>query len=332
MRMTTGGTLDPRRLLVFREVGRQGSLAAAARSLGWTQPAVSQHVRRLERDLGLPLVTRVGRGIALTEPGRTLLRHADSVAASLDAAGHAMADLAGLRAGRVRLAAFPSASATLVGTALAGLARAHPGLDVRLTELEPPEAVGLLLRGECDVAVVFEYPDIVTENDHAGLLRVPLLLDPVRLVVPAGHPRASAASVALRDLAAERWIAGCLRCRQHLLASAAREGFTPDVRHSTDDYVVVQALVAAGLAVAALPGLTLLASRRADVAVLPITDHPPRAVVALLAPAAVRVPAVAAAVDQLRATARELQGRLGDDAELSAPPQVRHRSMLDSSA
>jgi DNA-binding transcriptional LysR family regulator len=138
--------------------------------------------------------------------------------------------------------------------------------------------------------------------------------------------------VSLRDLAGERWIAGCLRCRQHLLASAAREGFTPDVRHSTDDYVVVQALVAAGLAVAALPGLTLLASRRPDVAVLPITDHPARTVVALLAPAAARVPAVAAAVEQLRATAARLQGELGDEAELSAPAQVQHRSVLDTSA
>ncbi len=314
--------LDPRRLLVFRLVAHEGSLTGAARVLGWTQPAVSQHVQRLERELGLPLVRRVARGVVLTEPGVVLLRHADAVAASLVAAGRAMDDLSGLRSGRVRLAAFPSAAATLVTTALAGAAADHPGLDVRLVEVEPPEAVGLLARGEVDLAIVFEYPDVPTDVDvpatgvQAHLVRVPLLDDPVRLVLPRGHPAAGPGSasddapdddpgVALADLAGERWIAGCLRCRQHLLASAAREGFVPDVRHSTDDYVVVQALVAAGLAVAALPGLALAASRRPDVVVRPIVDHPPRAVTALLAADAEGVPAVAAVLGQLRRAATE---------------------------
>ncbi len=316
--------LDPRRLLVFRLVAHQGSLSGAARVLGWTQPAVSQHVQRLERELGLPLVRRVARGVVLTEPGAVLLRHADAMAASLLAAGRAMDDLTGLRRGRVRLAAFPSAAATLVTTALAGSAAAHPGLDVRLVEVEPPEAVTLLVRGEVDLAIVFEYPDVPADVDlveagaglgaQAHLVRVPLLDDPVRLVLPRGHPAAGPLAVrdgdegedpgvALADLAGERWIAGCLRCRQHLLASAARYGFVPDVRHSTDDYVVVQALVAAGLAVAALPELALAASRRPDVVVRPIVDHPPRAVTALLAADAQAVPAVAAVLEQLRSSA-----------------------------
>ena len=72
--------MDPRRLLVFREVARTGSLGGAARALGWTQPAVSQHVRRLEADAGTPLVVRAGRGVTLTEAGRVLLRHAEAVA------------------------------------------------------------------------------------------------------------------------------------------------------------------------------------------------------------------------------------------------------------
>lgn len=211
-----------------------------------------------------------------------------------------MADLAGLRTGRVRLAAFPSASATFVSAALARLADRHPGLDVRLTELEPPEAVALLRGGDCDVAIVFDYPDVDPGEDLSGLVRMRLLEDPVRLVLPAGHPRAGDTSVALGELAGERWIAGCLRCRQHLLASAAREGFTPDVRHSTDDYVVVQALVAAGLAVAALPGLALAAATRPDVAVTEITGSSRRSVTALVTPEARTVPAVAATLDALR--------------------------------
>ncbi len=318
--------LDPRRLLVFRLVAHQGSLTGAARALGWTQPAVSQHVQRLERELGLPLVRRVARGVVLTEPGVVLLRHADALAASLTAAGRAMDDLTGLRSGRVRLAAFPSASATLVAAALARSAAAHPGLDVRLVEVEPPQAVTLLARGEVDLAIVFEYPDVPADVDLLGngegpgsqghLVRVPLLDDPVRLVLPPGHAASGPVvvpgtdegedgGVALAELAGERWIAGCLRCRQHLLASAAREGFVPDVRHSTDDYVVVQALVAAGLAVATLPALALAASRRPDVVVRPILDHPTRSVSVLVTADGQGVPAVAAVLEQLRCAAAD---------------------------
>jgi DNA-binding transcriptional LysR family regulator len=184
---STPSRLDPRRLLVFREVGHHGSMAAAARRLGWTQPAVSQHVRRLERDLGLPLVARVGRGLELTDAGRLLLRHADAVAAGLVAADRAMADVAGLRSGTVRLAAFPSASATLVAAAVSGLDVAHPGLDVRLTQVEPPEATTLLARGQADLAVVFEYPDQPDQRDPA-FDAVRLLDDQLHLVLPARPP------------------------------------------------------------------------------------------------------------------------------------------------
>jgi DNA-binding transcriptional LysR family regulator len=297
--------LDPRRLLVFREVGHRGTMAAAARALGWTQPAVSQHVRRLERDIALPLIARVGRGLELTDAGRVLLRHADAVAAALAAADHTMADLAGLRSGTVRLAAFPSASATLVAAAVSSLAAAHPALDVRLTQVEPPEATALLARGEADVAVVFEYPDQPEPADPVTLTAVPLLDDPLRVVLPTDHPLASQAAVTLLALARERWIAGCPRCRQHLLRRAANAGFTPDIRHSTDDYVVVQSLVAAGTAVAILPSLALAASQRTDIRALPLIDQLPRAVTALLHPDTSTAPAVTATVEHLRRAATE---------------------------
>lgn len=124
------GIGDPRRLLVFREVARAGSLAGAARVLGWTQPAVSQHVRRLEEAAGTPLVVRAGRGVALTEAGRVLLRHADAVADRLDAAEQDLAALAGLQTGRVRVAAFPTAAAVLTDLR-AWAERAPPRSDPR---------------------------------------------------------------------------------------------------------------------------------------------------------------------------------------------------------
>ncbi|GAB6899629.1 LysR family transcriptional regulator [Kineosporia succinea] len=294
--------LDPRRLLVFREVAHSGSMAAAARTLGWTQPAVSQHIRKLEKDLGLALITRVGRGIALTDPGQLLLRHADAIDARLEAAGEALADLARRRTGRVRIAAFPSASATLVSKALMSLGTDHPGLDVRLTQVEPPEALVLIAEGQCDLAIVFDYPG--EEFERGPLDAVQLLRDPLHAVIGPENPLAGRDSVTMNDLAGQRWIAGCVSCRKHLVREAVKAGFTPDIRHSTDDYVVVQALVAAGLAVAALPGMALAASLNPSVKVVPLEGYPSRTVSAVLAPSSHGVPAVEAVLEQLRAAAR----------------------------
>lgn len=294
--------VDPRRMLVFRAVGREGSFAAAARVLGWTQPAVSQHVHRLERDVGMPLVARVGRGIRLTNPGRVLLAHAENVAAALAGADRAVSSLSGLHSGSVRIAAFPSASATLVAPAIGTLADQHPDIDVHLTQLEPPEAEKLLLHGDCDLALVFDYTE--TGNTPGAFDSTPLLDDPLRVVLPPGHALRDATRVALADLRHDRWVAGCPRCRQHLISSAAEAGFTPLISHSTDDYVVVQTLVATGTAVAILPALALAATLNAAVHPRAIADHPPRRVRALTLPGADGVPAIAAVLAHLRKAAR----------------------------
>ncbi|WP_083426951.1 LysR family transcriptional regulator [Geodermatophilus obscurus] len=289
-------TVDPRRLLVFREVARAGSLAGAARSLGWTQPAVSQQVRRLEAETGTPLVVREGRGVALTEAGRVLLRHAEGVADRLAAAEQDLAALTGLAAGVVRLAAFPTAAAVLVPPALAGLRRRAPGLEVHFAELEPPEAEAAVREGAADLAVVFRHAD--DEDAVPGdLLREPLHRHAVQAVLPASAP----VPAGLADLAGEPWIAGCTRCRQHLLRCARRAGFTPDVRFATDDHVVVQRLVARGLGVALLPAWALAVSTQPGVAAVDLPDVDDRVVETLVRPDARLVPAVAATLDALRA-------------------------------
>ena len=289
--------MDPRRLLVFREVGRAGSLAGAARSLGWTQPAVSQHVRRLEEETGTPLVVRAGRGGALTEAGRVLLRHADAVAERLAVAEQDLAALSGLSVGQVRLAAFPTAAAVLLPPVLAALLARAPGLDVRFVELEPPEAEAAVRSGEADLAVVFRHA-LDSSPVEGDLLREPLTRHPVLAVVPSGRlPRD------LADLAGERWIAGCPRCRSHLLRCAAARGFVPDVRFATDDHVVVQRLVARGLGVALLPSWALLASAQPDVTALPVTGVDERVVEVLVRPDARRITAVAAVLAGLREAA-----------------------------
>ena len=181
--------LDVRRLLMLRAVAREGSLSGAARVLGYTQPAVSHHVARLEEEVGTSLLTRLGRGVQLTDAGHALVEHADAVFSRLDAAEEEVAAIAGLRAGRVRLAAFPSASATLIAGGLSRLRQAHPGIAVTFAEGEPEDAFPLLRAGELDLVLAFSYPAIA-RGDGRDLRSEPLLHDPTHVVLPASHPAA----------------------------------------------------------------------------------------------------------------------------------------------
>lgn len=258
--------LDLTRLKVLAAVARHGSVTAAARALDYSQPSVSHHLARLERETGSTLVQRVGRGIRLTEAGRTLAERAEEILGRVDAAEAELAAHTGLRAGRVRLAAFPSALGTFVPRAAAAFTAAHPGVELALTEAEPPDAARLLRAGEVDVALLFGYPDTPPPGD--GLRQVRLLTEPLYLVTAPALP-----GDALADHSGRRWIAGCARCRRHLLRACAADGFTPDIAFTTDDYVAVQALVAAGLGVTTLPALALSAQRNPAVRATRLAAH-----------------------------------------------------------
>lgn len=275
--------LDVTRLRVLVSVARQGSVTAAARELNYAQPSISHHLARLEAETGTKLIQRAGRGVRLTEAGRLLAERAAEVLGRLDAAESELAAHAGLRRGRVRLAAFPSALSTIVPAAAARLQADHPGLEIKLTEAEPPDALRMLRAGYIDVALVFRHEP---GPDRASRTRM-LLDEPVFLVTPASRPAAAPAgpptdsppapagapAIGGPDLAAyagERWIAGCERCRSPLLEQCSRAGFTPDIAFTTDDYVAVQALVAAGLGVTTLPGLALRAAPNSDVQAAPL--------------------------------------------------------------
>ncbi len=292
--------LDARRTLIFRDVARAGSISAAARALGWTQPAVSQHLARLEREAGGPLLLRGPGGVALTEAGAALLRRADVVAAELHAAAEELAALTQLRGGRVRLVAFPSAAATVVPDALGALAAAHPEVEVGLEEAEPPEALAAVAAGDADLALVFGYDG---RPEGLGPLVWRALYDePVHLVVPPG--RRGPGRRGLAALADDDWIGGCVRCRTHLVACCAAAGFAPTIRHTTDDYVVVQNLVARGLGVTALPASALAAYRHPEVRVVALGALGRRHVGLAHRPGADVVPATAALVAELRTAGR----------------------------
>ncbi|MBR7744332.1 LysR family transcriptional regulator [Phycicoccus sp. BSK3Z-2] len=298
--------IDAAGLRVMRAIAQEGSFTAAAAALGYTQPAISQMVRRLEQRTGTVLVERTGRSVRLTEAGRVLARHADPVLSALDAAEEEVAAIAGLRSGRVRLMAFPSASATLVPRALALVKERFPDVTIGFTEAEPPESLAALRAGECDLAVAFAYEgtDVARgEQDLDGLVITPLLEDEVRLAVPRSHPVADRETVPLADLAGDPWIAGCPRCRGHLVQLASGAGFRPDVAYETEDYVAVMGLVAEGLGVALIPDLILRTVHHEDVVALPIEPASRRTITAVTTDDLSRVPAVAATLEALAASA-----------------------------
>src|SRR5580692_4836890 len=262
--------LDVTRLRVLVAVARHGSVTAAARALNYAQPSISHHIARLEAETGARLLERVGRGIRLTEAGRLLAERAEEIIGRLDSAEAELAAHVGLREGRVRLAAFPSALGTLVPAAAARLAAETPGMEFMLTEAEPPEALRMLRAGYVDVAVVFRHyqQDVdpaPPEPANEGTRGVLLLDEPVHLVTAAGASGPGLVAD-LSAYAASRWIAGCERCRSYLVRQCEAAGFTPRISFTTDDYLAVQALVAAGLGVTTLPDLCLRAVRHPGIA------------------------------------------------------------------
>jgi DNA-binding transcriptional LysR family regulator len=278
--------LDVTRLRVLVAVAAHGSVTAAARALNYAQPSISHHIARLEAETGTQLLERVGRGIRLTEAGRLLAERAEEIIGRLDAAEAELAAHVGLRQGRVRLAAFPSALGTLVPAAAARLEAETSGMDFMLTEAEPPEALRMLRAGYVDVAIVFRHyqedadpapPDPADEGTRGRLL----LDEAVHLVTaaPVGgagtngdappHSSGPDGRMPIADLARfadSRWIAGCERCRAYLIRQCESAGFTPKISFTTDDYLAVQALVAAGLGVTTLPDLALRAARHPGIA------------------------------------------------------------------
>lgn len=294
--------MDPRRLLIFRTVVRNGSIGAGARELGWTQPAVSQHLAALEKEVGTTLLLRSSAGVTPTEAGARLAQHAEAIAAQLEAATEELADLTALRRGTVRFGTFPSAAAVLLPPVLSRLRETAPDLDVTFEEIEPPDAIAKLREGELDLALVFRYP--CSDVDAEGTLEwSPLLEDRVMAVLPQDHPRAEDPGLTLADLAEETWVAGCERCRANLISSARTAGFTPTVRHSTDDGVVAQRLVQHGGGVALLPETVLEATPVEEVVVRSLPGLDSRMIGLLNRRGAQAIPAVAAVRDALVAEA-----------------------------
>jgi DNA-binding transcriptional LysR family regulator len=284
-------------LRVIEAIGRRGSVTAAAKDLHFTQPSLSHHVARLEAETGARLLQRVGRGIRLTEAGELLASRASEIVGRVDAAAAELTALVGLTAGRVRLAGFGSVMSSLVPAATRLLTERHPGLELALTDTHPEDALRLLRAGEIELAIIFRYDETTPEED--GVRLVHLLDDPLHLLSLDG-------AKTLTEHRDSPWIGGCERCRVHLLELCADAGFTPSLAANTDDSVVMQSMVAAGLGVTTIPGLALAAHRNPEVRAERL-DVSPRRIFAATYGSPPDPPATSAVVGALRDAARRLR-------------------------
>jgi DNA-binding transcriptional LysR family regulator len=249
------------RLQVLREVIARGSFSAAAEALSYTQSAISQSVSRLEAETGAALVIRDRRGVRPTAAGAALVAHAETIFEQVRVAEADLAAIMGGRAGRLRVASFPSGGASLMPMAVARFRRAHPDVALTLVEDEPEVIAPRLRAGELDLALLFEFPGAHARGRRpgAGLSSKLLLEDPMHLALPAEHPLAERPLLTLGDLRYEQWVqtSADSPCARHVVRSCLAAGYEPDVAFESDDYDTVQGLVAAGVGVALIPRLAL---------------------------------------------------------------------------
>jgi DNA-binding transcriptional LysR family regulator len=292
--------LDVRRLRVLREVAIRGSIAAAAEALSFTPSAVSQQLQKLERETGVQLLRRGPSSVTLTEAGKVLVEHTDSI---LDGLAHAEADLrrfAGLEE-PLRLGSITTAAVTILPEALKRYEGLRPGAEVRVVEADPLASLADLRARELDLAVVFEYDHVPLPADDRIELET-LLQEPMRIVLPAGHPAARKRAVRVEELAKEAWIKPTSRssCQEFTARACRAAGFEPRIVAEFDDYAAMQNAVAAGVGVAFAPdlGLTRLAP---GLDVRPIAFAPPqRRILAAIRRGDGGDPAIGAMLEALR--------------------------------
>jgi DNA-binding transcriptional LysR family regulator len=298
--------LNLSRLQVLCAVIAKGSFSAAADELSYTQSAVSQSIARLEAETGTTLVVRDRRGVRPTAAGSALVEHAELIFAQVEAAEVELAAVLGLRAGRLRVASFPSAGATLMPLAVARFRERHPDVALTLAEGEPEEIGPRLRAGEFDLALLFEFPG-VRERPGDGLRSISLLEDPMYVALPAEHRLASKHALELPDLREQQWVqtSASSPCARHVVRSCLAAGFEPDVAFESDDYETIQGLVAAGVGVALIPRLALTRVHPGIVVRALAPRSPARRVVA----ATMAGPGVAPAAETMIEVLRALAGR-----------------------
>jgi DNA-binding transcriptional LysR family regulator len=249
--------LDVRKMQLLQELARLGTIAAVAQAQFCTPSAVSQQLSALEREAGVKLLRRSGRGVELTAAGADLADRTGAMLALLEEAEAALAAHRSELTGELRIGAFPTAVRTLLPGALVRLGAQYPRLELRVTELDPAEVPDALRSGALDIALVHEYDYVPAEPDPA-IVTQPLLAETIFLACSAADSRSGDADP-VRTSRALPWIAATPGTLCHLMAVRLCQaaGFTPRIRHYADDFAAVLTLVAAGQGVALVPELAL---------------------------------------------------------------------------
>ncbi|GLY33776.1 LysR family transcriptional regulator [Kineosporia sp. NBRC 101731] len=314
--------MDVQQLKVLAEVARTGSYTAAAASLGYTQPAVSYQMRRLQQSLGAPVVVRVGRGLQLTELGEVLLQHADNVFSVIRAVEQDMSSAVARGGGLVRVVAFQSGLIRLLPPVIDRLRVSHPNIRISVTQAEPVEARRLIRSGEVELGLLCNWANEDLPEGESTMLRRELITDRRCVVMPAGHALAQRKAIDLTELADQNWVMESFRDR--FMAACTNAGFSPRIVATVDDVLTVQALVASGMGISMMNELGLLGHTRPDLVYRPLRDWPLRRTYALLWPDMARVPAVGVVLHEIQAVARAVRkntpGRPVPAPDLTGPP------------
>lgn len=292
--------LDVHRLRVFRSVVASGSVQAAATNLGYTPSAVSQHIAALQRETGLTLVARDGRGIRPTPAGQALATHTDEVLSRIGEVESFVADLRAGRTGSLSIAYFASVGAAWLPHVVRTLMREHPG--VRL-DLELREDISQDLSERADLQIVVERDDLESAR---GITAHLLLEDPYVAVLPRAHPLANRDELELAELAEERWVDNDFShgwCRQALLDACLSTGFTPTFHVEAHDYPTAIAFVDAGIGMTVLPALGAAHLPPGVVSIPVVRPTPVRSIYAFASDSTADSPPAATALDALRAIA-----------------------------
>jgi DNA-binding transcriptional LysR family regulator len=268
--------LDAQRLAVLAEVARAGSIGGAAQRLSFTPSAVSQQIGKLERDLGCRLLERHARGVTLTPVGHALLFHAEAVTGELRAAEQTVQAMLGAQPARLAVGTFASAGQSLVPEALARFRGHHPDVSLTLMDLEPPDGYGLVRSGDLDLLITHRYSGTPLP-DPRGLTRVLLMRDPLRLVLPSGHPQARRPRITMAGLGGQEWISGSADTPSRVCLELAAEsaGMRPHIAYETHDYQVTLALIEAGLGISLVPASVLGHATRRGLATRQLPEPTP---------------------------------------------------------
>ncbi|MFG1643266.1 LysR family transcriptional regulator [Amycolatopsis sp. NPDC049252] len=287
---------------LLRQVVTCGSFTAAATALGISQPAVSQHIARLEQEVGMQLLDRAGRGMRITYPGKVLLHHTEGLLSHLREATRELSALAQPDGGEVRMVTFPSAAATIVPPVVGTFRRALPKAKVLLSEADPVVALPRLLAGDADLALVYDYPDIGEPRDPRLHWEV-VADDRMAVVLPAGHRLAATAEVPLAGLAGEHWIApNPCPCLDAFVNACRGALFSPEIVAVSNDHAAMVGLVSAGIGVAVVPRIMAPAPIPAAVVLRPLRDAGiSRSIAAVTRTTGYRPPATDRLVATLRA-------------------------------